>query len=439
MSSSATEYVSTEVSLNSRHMRRILASSFLGSTIEYYDFLLYATAAAVVFNKVFFTNLGPEMATFASFATLAVGYVSRPLGGVIFGHFGDRVGRKTVLVVSMMMMGAATVSIGLLPTTAQIGVLAPILLILLRIVQGISQGGEWGGAMLIALEHAPGGKRGFAASFANMGAPAGAILATLAVSAVSVLPGDQFQAWGWRLPFLFSIVLVAIGLVIRLKVSESPVFKKFEAQAESRKLPVVELFARHSKSLLLGTLAGVSLFGMAGIVTVWAVSFSVANGADVTGVLNAKAGAAAVMLITTIISARLCDVYGRKPVMMSGVIGMVLFAYPLLLLVQGGTVVGFLVAVMVGQALQGVVVGPFAAFAAELFPTRVRYTGASLCFQTASTIGIGFAPAVASALVLAGDGSITILAVTWTLVLFVSLGAIILTKEGKSRNLAELT
>lgn len=183
-------------SLNTQTMRRILASSFLGSLIEYYDFLLYATAAAIVFNKIFFANLGTGLAAFAAFGTLAAGYLARPLGGVVFGHFGDRVGRKNVLVISMLTMGVATCLIGLLPGTAQIGATAPVLLILLRIVQGVAVGGEWGGAMLIALEHAPERRRGFAASFANMGAPAGAVLATLAVSATTLLPDEQFLSWG---------------------------------------------------------------------------------------------------------------------------------------------------------------------------------------------------------------------------------------------------
>ncbi|WP_279402847.1 MFS transporter [Arthrobacter sp. JCM 19049] len=198
-------------SLNSPQMRRILASSFIGSAIEFYDFILYATAASLVFNKVFFVNLTPGVALFASFATLAVGYLARPLGGIVFGHFGDKVGRKGVLITSMVMMGGASTIIGLLPPTAQVGMVAPIALILLRILQGLAVGGEWGGAMLMALEHAPKERRGFAASFANMGGPAGAVLATLAVSAVSLLPNDVFLSWGWRIPFILSVLLVGIG------------------------------------------------------------------------------------------------------------------------------------------------------------------------------------------------------------------------------------
>src|SRR5690606_15887392 len=237
MSSTLNNHSSVEApmkvpSLNSPQMRRILASSFIGSAIEFYDFILYATAASLVFNKVFFVGLTPGVAIFASFATLAVGYLARPLGGIIFGHFGDKIGRKGVLITSMAMMGGASTLIGLLPPTAQIGMLAPVALITLRIVQGLAVGGEWGGAMLMALEHAPKERRGFAASFANMGGPAGAVMATLAVSAVSIMPNEQFLAWGWRIPFLISIALVGIGLIIRLKVTESPLFLALENKAE---------------------------------------------------------------------------------------------------------------------------------------------------------------------------------------------------------------
>ncbi|PXY24431.1 MFS transporter [Prauserella flavalba] len=421
--------------LNNRHMRRILASSFLGSAVEYYDFLLYATAAAVVFNHVFFTGLGPGLAAFASFGTLAAGYVARPLGGVLFGHFGDRLGRKKVLVVSMLTMGLATTLIGLLPPTSQLGAAAPVLLVTLRIVQGLAVGGEWGGAMTIALEHAPGGRRGFAASFANMGAPAGALLATVAVGLCTLLPEDDFLRWGWRIPFLFSMVLVLIGLFIRLKVTESPLFTRFEAEAKERRLPIVEVLTGHGRQVVVGLLAGISMFTLAGMATVWAVNVAVANGADKTGVLNSKAAAALVMLVTTIVSARVCDRLGRKPVMVTGVLGAMAFAYPLLLLVESGSVLGFTVAVMGAQALQGIVFGPYAAFLAELFPTRIRFTGASLCFQGASTLGAGFTPAIAAGLVVAGGGGMALLGAVWVGVLAVCLVAILAAKEGRSRDL----
>ncbi|MDR7304104.1 MFS transporter [Haloactinomyces albus] len=425
-------------SLNTKDMRRILTSSFIGSLIEYYDFLLYATAAAIVFSQVFFTNLGPGFAAFASFGTLAAGYLARPLGGAIFGHFGDRVGRKNVLVISMVTMGAGTTAIGLLPTTAQIGVIAPVLLILLRILQGLAVGGEWGGAMLMALEHSPSKRRGFAASFANMGGPAGAALATLAVSAATLLPQDQFLAWGWRIPFLISVVLVTVGLVIRLKIAETPLFQELQNKAEAKKIPLLEVITKNPKSLLLGVIAGTSVYSLAGVVTVWAVSHAVNEGADKTGVLNAKAAAAVVMLLVVIVSARLSDRFGRRPVMLTGVISAAVCAFPILWLVELGTVWSFAIAVMLGQGLQGVIFGPFGAFTAELFPTHMRYTGASLAYQSASTLGAGFTPAIATGLVLTAGGSPTLLGAVWILAFAAAAAAILLTREGSTRDLTTM-
>lgn len=425
-------------SLNSPQMRRILASSFLGSAIEFYDFMLYATAAAVVFTQVFFVNLSPGLAAFASFGTLAAGYVARPLGGIIFGHYGDRLGRKGVLVVSMLMMGIATTAIGLLPTATQIGAAAPVLLVCLRLIQGIAVGGEWGGAMLIALEHAPGGKRGFAASFANLGAPAGSILAAGTLSLATLLPEDQFFAWGWRIPFLLSIVLVSIGLFVRLKVVESPLFQKFDSEAEKRRMPIVEVFANHRRNLVLGIGVAMSQLTISGIASVWAVSYAVAQGADRSGVLNAKVLAAVALFLMTLLSARLCDRFGRRPVIMAGIVAAMLFAYPLLLLVQGGTTVGFAVAVIVGQGIQGIILGPLASFLAELFPTAVRFTGTSVCFQGASALGAGFTPLIASGLV-AASGGIALLGGVWIGVLALCLLAVIVATEGRSRDLAGIS
>lgn len=428
----------TNQSLNTKGMRRILASSFIGSTIEYYDFILYATAAAIVFNQVFFSDMGPALATVASFSTLAVGYAMRPIGGVFFGHFGDRLGRKTVLIVSMMIMGLATTAIGLLPGSAQIGVAAPILLIVLRMVQGFAVGGEWGGAMLVALEHAPSKKRGFAASFANMGAPAGAVLASLAVSLFTLLPKDQFLSWGWRMPFLLSIFLVVIGLVIRYKVTETPIFKELENVPKPKRIPLFDVLRTHPKNIVLGILAGMSIYTIAGVVTVWAVSYAVDAGANPTWVLNAKALAALGSIGGTIVGAKLSDKFGRRPVLLTGVILAIVCAFPILWLVGLGTAWSFAAAIMIGQVVQGLISGPFGAFAAELFPTRMRYTGASLTYQSASTLGAGFTPAIAATLVAIAGGSFWLLGATWILVLCLSAAAILLTAEGRTKELSSI-
>ena len=424
-------------SLSSPEMRRILASSFLGSAIEFYDFILYATAASLVFNKIFFTNLTPGVAIFASFATLAVGYLARPLGGIVFGHFGDKIGRKGVLITSMAMMGGASTLIGLLPPTAQVGMLAPIALIILRVVQGLAVGGEWGGAMLMALEHAPKERRGFAASFANMGGPAGAVLATLAVSAVSLLPNEQFLAWGWRIPFILSIALVGIGLVIRLKVTESPLFLSLEQKAEERKTPIREVLTRYPKSVVRGTLVGMSSYTVQGLMTVWAISFVVDDlGMDRTSVLNIKALGAALTVVGIWFAARYSDKYGRRPVMMVGILAGALLALPIMFMLELGQLWIFAIALFVANGIiQASIFGPFGAFTAELFPTRIRYTGASLVYQLSSTVGAGFTPMIVAGLVLVAGGNLWLVGVVWAATFIIAALAMRGMKEGKDADL----
>ncbi len=426
-----------EDSLNTKHMRRILASSFIGSAIEFYDFILYAMAASIVFNQVFFSNLDPAVGLFASFGTLAVGYVARPLGGLIFGHFGDRVGRKTVLIISMTLMGVGTTMIGLLPTTAQIGMAAPILLVALRILQGIAVGGEWGGAMLVALEHSPAKRRGFAASFANMGGPAGAVLATLTISAFSLLPEDAFMSWGWRVPFLLSVVLIGVGLTIRLKVAETPLFLELEKKAEKKKLPFVEVFRTYPRNLVLGTLAGMSSYTVQGLMTVWAVSYIIDAGVDTTHVLNIKAIGATLTIIAIWFAAKASDRFGRRPVMLVGMVAGAVLAYPILWLLQTDTLWGFAIGLFLANGIiQGTIFGPFGAFVAELFPTRMRYTGASLTYQSASTLGAGFTPMIASGLVLVAGGELWLVGLVWVLSFVVAAVCILMTKEGKDADLS---
>ncbi|MDO2934546.1 MFS transporter [Paeniglutamicibacter sulfureus] len=424
-------------SLNTKDMRRILASSFVGSAIEYYDFILYATAASIVFGKVFFSDLSPSFGLFASFATLAAGYVARPLGGIVFGHFGDRIGRKKMLVLSMLMMGVATTMIGLLPTTAQIGILAPTALVVLRVVQGIAVGGEWGGAALMALEHAPQSKRGFATSFANAGGPAGAIMATLVVSAVSAATGDQFLTWGWRIPFLLSAALIAVGMVIRLKVAETPMFNKLAEASEKRKMPLLDVLRNHPRAVVLALLATVSFYCCQGLLTVWGVSIAVSNGVERSGVLNWKAAGAVLTLVVTFWAARMSDRVGRRRMLVfAGIIGIVL-AYPLMALLNNGTMWGFAVAIAVGNGLvQGLLYGPIGAFVAEQFPTHVRYTGASLAYQGASVVGAGFTPMIASGLVIAAGGGFGLVAGFWMVVMAIGLVAVLLTRESSKTSLS---
>src|SRR3954447_1807095 len=304
-----------------QQMRRVLFSSFLGSAVEFYDFLLYGTAAALVFGHLFFSNLTPVVAAIASFGTLAVGYVVRPLGGVIFGHFGDRIGRKSMLVLTMTLMGAASFAIGLLPTYATIGVLAPVLLIVLRLVQGFAVGGEWGGAALMALEHSDEDRRGFSASFANMGAPAGAVLSTVVLAVVTLLPEDAFLAWGWRIPFLLSAVLVGIGLYVRLKVTESPLFEQEVVTAvasEKKRLPIVDVLRDSPTSVLLGIGAGLGAFALQALMATFALTIGVQGGLPRSTVLWLFAAGSLVQLFTLPPYASLSDRVGRRPVMIAG-------------------------------------------------------------------------------------------------------------------------
>ncbi|MRX44749.1 MFS transporter [Agromyces kandeliae] len=421
----------TQLSMTTKDMRRVIASSFMGSMIEFYDFILYATAASLVFGQVFFAGLGPAFATFASFATFAVGYLARPLGGIVFGHFGDTRGRKVVLILTMVLMGVASTIMGLLPPTDSVGIIAPILLVLLRVVQGISVGGEWGGAILVALEHAPKKHRGLAASFANAGGPVGAVLATLMLSLFSLLPEDQFLAWGWRVPFLFSIALVAVGLVIRLRVAETPMFQQLEQIGARRRVPILDVLRNHWRAVVIAFVAVLSFTTSQGLMTVWGVSEAVNSGADSTGVLNWKAAAAVVTVVVSILAARASDRLGRRTMIVAGCVLGIVLALPIIGLLQTGTVWGFAIAIILGNGLvQGMVYGPIAAFVAEQFPTSLRFSGASAAYQSASTIGAGFSPLIATSLVIA-FGATWPVAVFWMVVFVASAGAVLLARESK--------
>ncbi|TWG06401.1 metabolite-proton symporter [Streptomyces brevispora] len=392
-----------------RQTRRVALSSFLGSTVEFYDFLLYGAAASLVFNQLFFTRLTPLAGTLASFATLAVGYLARPLGGIVFGHFGDRLGRKSMLVITMSLMGVASFCIGLLPTYDTIGVWAPTLLVVLRLIQGVAVGGEWGGAALMAFEHAPARWRGLAASFANMGGPAGAVLATTMLAAFSALPEDAFLSWGWRVPFLFSVVLLAIGLFVRLRVDESPAFQEAARRAttapEKEEVPLLAVLRRHPKNIVLAALGGSAPILMQSLLATFMLTYAMGVGYDLSTVLAAQTASAALHILTIPAYAALSDRVGRKTVMIGGAVGSAIAAYPLFALVDSGSVTALYVAYVIGNPLlQAAMYGPMAAFVSEMFGTRARYTGASLGYQLATTLGGGLAPLAATAL-LAGAGN----------------------------------
>ncbi|MFB7493654.1 MFS transporter [Streptomyces sp. NPDC056161] len=393
-------------------LRRAVTSSFLGSVIEYYDFLLYSTASAVVFAHVFFSDLSPVAGTLASFTTFATGYLARPLGGIVFGHFGDRLGRKRMLVLTMSLMGAASFLIGVLPTYGQAGTLAPVALLLLRIIQGVAVGGEWGGAVLLSAEHAT-RRRGLWASFTNAGAPFGMAVSTVVLSATSAAVGeDAFLSWGWRIPFLLSVVLLAVGLFIRVRVAETPVFaeaekneaEKIEAEkneAEKRReptprrpLPLWDVLRHHPRVLLLGIGVGLSAFVFQGTVTTYIISYAVQDGFARQTVLNSLAVSSTLAVAGIVGWSALSDRVGRRPVVMAGALGVGGFSFALFPLVDTGSVALLVLALVIGQSLvHPMMYGPLAALYTELFSTRSRYTGASLGYQIAG-LGAGFAPLV---------------------------------------------
>jgi MFS family permease len=435
--------VTPPVPHDTRQMRRVLFSSFLGSAVEFYDFLLYGTAAALVFGQLFFSDLTPVVATIASFGTLAVGYVVRPLGGVIFGHFGDRIGRKSMLVLTMTLMGAASFAIGLLPTYATIGLLAPILLIVLRLIQGFAVGGEWGGAALMALEHSDESKRGFSASFANMGAPAGAVLSTVVLAVVTLLPEDDFLAWGWRVPFLLSAVLVGIGLYVRLKVTESPLFEQEVITAvasEKKHLPIIDVLLNNPKSVLLGIGAGIGAFALQALMATFALTIGVQGGLPRSAVLWLFAVGSLVQIFALPAYAALSDRIGRRPVMITGCVAAMIAAYPILLLISSGSVPGVLLGFLVAMPLvQAAMYGPLAAFTTEIFATGNRYTGASLGYQLSSTLGGGFAPLISAALVATttGNGLLRV-ALFAAAAALISAITVAVAKESRKRTLVEV-
>ncbi|TQM69767.1 putative MFS family arabinose efflux permease [Actinomadura hallensis] len=423
-----------------REMRRVLLSSYLGSTVEFYDFLLYGIAASLVFNKLFFANLDPLVGTIASFGTLAAGYVARPLGGIVFGHYGDKVGRKSMLVISMSLMGGASTLVGLLPTYDQIGSLAALLLVALRLVQGIAVGGEWGGAALMALEHADPRRRGFAASVVNMGGPSGAVLATVVFTLFTLLPEKDFLAWGWRVPFLISIVLVAVGLFVRLRVTEPPLFEEARKRRQTTRAPLLEVLQRRRREVVLACFGGSSAFVVQSLLATFALALGMNAGHSRTTVLVMHSVTSILHVVTIPAFAALSDRVGRRPVMMGGALATAVLIYPTLLMISSGSTLLLLAGFLLGNPiLQASMYGPLAAYVSEMFGTGSRYTGASLGYQLASTLGAGFAPIIGASLLRAAGGNDPILVAAFAAaVSIVSFLAIWRTRESHRTDLVEV-
>ncbi len=421
-----------------KEARTVILSSYLGSTIEFYDFLLYATAAAVAFPKVFFAGTDEWVGVVAAYATFAAGYVARPLGGVIFGHFGDRIGRKGMLIVSMAMMGIASTLIGVIPGAGVIGPWGAVLLVLLRVCQGIAVGGEWGGAALMALEHSDPKRRGFAASFVNAGAPTGAVLGTVVVGIFSALPQDAFLAWGWRVPFLLSFLLLIVGMFVRLRVSESPIFAEAVAKEGAevkRKAPLLEVL-RRPKALLMIMFAGAAGFGLQVVLPTFSVTYAVSKGAPQQGVLYAFAGASAISILFVLLGGRLSDRFGRRPVMVTGLALFIAYLFPMFGLLGSGNVGLVFLAFSVALVLHSSLYGPLAAFVSEQFGTTNRYTGAAVGYQLATLLGAGFTPGIVAGLYKDSGQSILPVVMFLSVLALVSIVFILLTREPKDNDLS---
>jgi MHS family shikimate/dehydroshikimate transporter-like MFS transporter len=397
-----------------RSIKKVAAASFIGTTIEWYDFFLYGTAAALVFGELFFPESEPLVGTLLALGTYAVGFAARPLGGIVFGHYGDRIGRKSMLVLSLMIMGVATFLIGVLPTFATIGVAAPILLVVLRFAQGIGVGGEWGGAVLMSVEHAPKGRRGFFGAWPQMGVPAGLLLANAVFWLMQAATTEAaFLAWGWRIPFLASAILVGVGLFIRLKLMESPAFERVrETKTEARR-PIVDVVRKYPREVLVAMGMRVAENGCFYILTVFVLAYGedelgLSEGTMLTGVIIA----AAIGLVTVPLWGALSDRFGRRPLYLAGALITTLWAFPLFGLLNTETPILIWLSIVVGVNLgHDLMYGPQAAYFSELFGTRVRYSGASLGYQLASVFAGGLAPLIATALLAANGGSPTLVAI----------------------------
>jgi metabolite-proton symporter len=379
-------------------LRRVVMASLIGTTIEWYDFFLYGSAAALVFNKLFFPEFDPLTGTLLAFATYALGFVARPVGGIVFGHFGDRIGRKRLLMLSLVLMGVATVLIGLLPTYSAIGIWAPISLIALRLIQGFAVGGEWGGAVLMAAEHGDAARRGFWASWPQAGVPAGNLLAAAVLSVMAAVQSEaDFLGWGWRVPFILSALLVVVGWYIRNRIAESPMFEaEIEASEAPSKVPAVEVLRERPKALVLGAGLRVGENISYYILTVFSLTYLVDVSKESRSLaLNALLIGAAIQFFAIPLLALLSDRIGRRPVYALGAFGLAAWSFVLFGLLGSGNNASIVLALVVGLVLHGAMYGPQAAFITELFPTRIRYSGVSLAYQLTSIVAGSLAPIIA--------------------------------------------
>ncbi|GAA3458766.1 MFS transporter [Saccharothrix longispora] len=423
---------------------KVVIGSLVGTTVEWYDFFLYGSAAALVFNKLFFPSADPLVGTLLAFTTYAIGFLARPLGGLVFGHYGDKLGRKKLLVLSLLLMGAATFAMGLLPTYATIGVAAPLLLTLLRLVQGFALGGEWGGAVLIVSEHGSAARRGFWASWPQAGAPMGNLLATAVLAVLAAVQSDEaFLSWGWRVPFLLSGVLVLIGLWIRLSVEESPVFleaqRRAEATRQPEKAPIVSVVRHHWREVLIAMGArmaeNVSYYVITAFILVYITTeLEMPRSAGLNAVLIASFA----HLVTIPLWGALSDRIGRRTTYLIGAVGMAAWMFAFFALLDTKSFVPMTLAVTIGLVLHGAMYGPQAAFFSELFGTKVRYSGASIGYQLASIAAGAVAPLIATALLAAYRSTLPVVLYVVAMCV-ITVIAVVAAKETKGTSLDRTT
>lgn len=418
-------------------LKKARLSSFIGTVIEWYDFFIYGAAAALVFGQLFFPKATPLIGTMAAFGSFAVGFIARPLGGMIFGHFGDRIGRRAVLIVTLTIMGLSTFLIGLLPTYAQIGVAAPLLLTLLRVAQGLALGGEWGGAVLMVVEHAPAKRRGWNSAWPQLGVPTGLVLSTGVMGLLSSLTAEQFHDWGWRVPFLISIVLVAVGMLIRMSIDETPIFTDLEDKGEISKSPVLEVFRNNKKMVLLTIGARFAENGSFFIFTVFSLTYATKYiHVSENAILGAVVIAAIATIFTIPLFAGLTDRIGRKPVFMAGAIFTGLFAFPFFWMIQTGQPALITLAIVLALSLGwSAMYAPQAAYFAEFFPPQVRYSGMSIGAQLVAIVAGGPSPLIATAAVAYTGGSPWLIALWLIGCAIISTVALICSPETKGRDL----
>jgi len=419
-------------------IRQVALASFIGTAIEWYDFYLYGTAAALVFPKLFFPHFSPLAGTLASFGTFGVAFIARPIGGVVFGHFGDRIGRKSMLVITLLLIGGATFLVGLLPGFEQVGVLAPIFLVMLRFLQGFAVGGEWGGATLMAVEHAPEKSRHFYGSWPQTGAPAGLILSTAVFGAFSSLPNQQFFAWGWRVPFLLSIALIGVGLFIRLRILESPSFSRVKELGAESKVPLLEVLRDYLSAAVLAI--GMVLIVMAGyyIVTTFTLSYitrslGVPRNVALKGLLVAGAAQTAGILIFSWVADRV----GTRLVAIWSAACIFLLSYPYFWLVDTRRPALIWLAMSVWMFAEGSLYGITGVYLAGLFPARVRYSGISFSYQMAGMLGSALAPIISTALIQWAGGASWPVATYLAITAFISLIAAYLASDRYSVKIDE--